>query len=90
MAISTLKNLLASQYLRRGDGIAALSDCSRRKERFFGAGRSNLKSAGKNAEQRASLAESYDPYSDTCVKAFVCLMADMATDPPWTRVRPRN
>ena len=37
MALSTLRKLLATQYLRRGDGVLTTPD-ARRKERLFGAG----------------------------------------------------
>ena len=36
MALSTLRKLLGTQYLRRGDGILTTPE-SRRKERLFGA-----------------------------------------------------
>ena len=44
MAVSTLKSMLVSRYLRRGDGIAAIPD-SRRKVRLFQHGRTKLRSA---------------------------------------------
>ena len=72
-ALSTLNHLLSAQYLRRGDGIASLPD-SRRKERLFGEGRTSLKSAGSRAADRAW---DYDPRDDTCIKAFVRLLAEL-------------
>ena len=78
MAISTLKNMLATSYLRRGDGIVA-TPATRRKERLFGKtgnGRSSLTSHGIKLE---NLGAEYDPRADTCVKAFVRLLAARAT-----------
>ena len=73
-ALSTLRNLLVTQYLRRGDGIASIPD-SRRKVRLFQHGRTSLKSVGNSAADRAA---TYDPRDDTCVEAFVRLLADLA------------
>ena len=74
VALSTLKHLLVTQYLRRGDGIVSTPE-SRRKERLFGehgSGRTKLASAGVKCEVRGS---NYDPKADTCLKAFVRLLA---------------
>ena len=73
-ALSTLRNLLVTQYLRRGDGIASIPD-SRRKVRLFQHGRTSLKSVGNSAADRAA---TYDPRDETCVEAFVRLLADLA------------
>ena len=70
MAISTLKRLLGAQMLRRGDGILALPD-SRRKERLL-AGRTSLATTLVKLEK---LDQSYNPRHDTCLKAFVRLLA---------------
>jgi len=79
MALSTLNHMLASQYLRRGSGIISTPE-SRRKERLFGVhgcGRTKLVSAGVKSEVRGS---DYDPTADTCLKAFVRLLAKRASD----------
>ena len=58
--------------LRRGDGLHQVPD-SRRAERLFGVhGRTKLLSAGIKLEK---LGADYDPLQDTCLKAFVRLMA---------------
>ena len=70
--------MLATQHLRRGDGIIATPD-SRRKERLFGlhsAGRTKYLSGGIKLEKL--LSPDYDPRADTCVKAFVRLMKEAA------------
>ena len=80
MAISTLKNLLATQYLRRGDGIVSTPD-SRRNERLFGAdstGRTKLSRAAMNLNLKN---REYNPRHDTCMRAFIRFLADRA-DPP--------
>ena len=77
MALSTLNKLLATQYLRRGDGIVSLP-ASRRKERLFGvsgAGRTSAQSTGVKIEK---LGVDYDPKEDTVLKAFVRLLAARA------------
>ena len=75
MAISTLRKLLGAQLLRRGDGVLALPD-SRRKERLL-AGRTKL--ASKEVKMEV-LMRDYDPREDTCIRAFVRLLA--AQTPP--------
>ena len=75
MAISTLRKLLGQQMLRRGDGVLALPD-SRRKERLL-AGRTKL--ASKEVKMEV-LMRDYNPREDTCVRAFVRLLA--AQTPP--------
>ena len=78
MSISTLQNLSACQYLRRGDGIAAFED-SRRKERLFGMrGRTKPMPAGDNEAKRN--ADEYNPLTDTCIKAFVRLLTEMPAE----------
>ena len=78
MALSTLRNLLATQMLRRGDGVIATPD-SRRKERLFGQhgpGRSKALSTGLKLEKL--LGPDYNPIHDTCMKAFVRLCKEAA------------
>jgi len=77
MAISTLKNMLVGQLLRRGDGVISLP-ASRRHNRLFaagGAGRTKVMSSGVKIEK---LDDDYDPLDDTCIKAFVRLLAARA------------
>ena len=77
LSLSTLNNLLVTQKLRRGDGPIAYPQ-SRRAERLFGAeGRTKRRSTHIKLEK---LETDYDPRQDTCVKAFVRLMAQTATD----------
>ena len=75
MAISTMNFLLVRGVLRRGDGLVS-TPASRRAERLFGVGgpgRSRQPSAGCKIETLNGPA--YDARSDTCIKAFVRLMA---------------
>ena len=79
LAISTLSKLLGNQYLRRGDGIVA-TPASRRKEGLFVGGRLSLGSTGIKLE---NLGASYDPKRlETCIKAFVRLLAWLASALP--------
>lgn len=74
MAISTLNNLLALQYLRKGDGTISLPD-GRRKERLFGeGGTGRLTCAGG-----VKVEPEYDPRADTCINAFVRLLSEQTT-----------
>ena len=75
MAISTLNKLLGAQMLRRGDGVFALPD-SRRKERLL-SGRTKLSSQLVKLER---LGNDYEPLEDTCIKAFVRLLAAQSSD----------
>ena len=75
MALSTLRNLLASQHLRRGDGLHSMP-ASRRKERLFNTGRSKREPTGFKCE--AADAEHYNPREDSCLSAFVRLVAEIA------------
>lgn len=80
MAISTLKNMLAQRYLRRGDGIVA-TPASRSKERLFrqaGAGRSSVYSGNVKLEKLRG--SDYEPCLDTCLKAFVRLLSASVRD----------
>lgn len=83
MALSTLKKLLAQRYLRRGDGIIATPE-SRRKERIFGehgTGRSTRICTNVKLEKLRG--NGYEPAEDTCLAAFVRLLAELsATDAP--------
>ena len=77
-SLSVLKHMLATQVLRRGDGVIATPD-SRRKERLFGVhghGRTKYLSSGIKLENLRS--PDYDPRSDSCVKACVRLMKEAA------------
>ena len=75
MALSTLKNLLATQYLRRGDGIIATPE-SRRKSRLLGSGRLTLGSSGGKLEKLTG--DGYEPRADSCLSAFVRLLKEAA------------
>ena len=73
MALGALKNLSAAQLLRRGNG--ALSIDSRRNETLFcqkSTGRVTLARAGIKVEK---LDADYEPRKDTCLSAFVRLLA---------------
>ena len=88
MALSTLNHMLMQQQLRRGDGLFAIPD-SRRTERLMCTGRTKHASTGIKLE-KLNCDDSYDPRSDTCVKAYVRLLAanaeararEMAVDVP--------
>ena len=69
--IFTLRKLLGASQLCRGDGVIAFADC-RRKERLLGVGRTKLASKWVKLEV---LQNDYKPRLDTCVKAFVRLLA---------------
>lgn len=80
MAISTLKKLMVGRYLRRGDGIIATPE-SRRKERLFGetgTGRGTRLLANVKLERLRG--PDYSPRLDTCLKAFVRLISDAASE----------
>ena len=70
--ISTLRKRLGASQLRRGDRVIAFADC-RRKERLLGVGRTKLASKWVNLIE--VLQNDYKPRLDTCVKAFVRLLA---------------
>jgi hypothetical protein len=75
-SLSILNNLLVSKVLRQGDGMVD----SRRKERLFGAtgsGRTSLPRAGVKLD---TLGQDYDPLRDSCLAAFVRLMAEEALE----------
>ena len=83
MALSTLRKLIAKRYLQRGDGIISMPAC-RRRERLFGAaatGRTSRKSLGVKQEKWLTAmleAAEYRVEDDSCVKAFVRLIAASA------------
>ena len=71
VTIATLRHLILTQTLRRGDGLYVIPD-SRRTERLFGdAGRTKLVSAGIKLE---NLGKDYDPREDSCLTKllFAC------------------
>ena len=75
MAISIMRHLLMQNVLRRGDGLHQVPD-SRRTERLLGEqGRTKLLSSGIKLEK---LGAEYNPREDTCVKAFVRMLAERA------------
>ena len=77
-ALSVLKHMLATQVLRRGDGIIAMPD-SRRKERLFGVhGRGRTKYLGGCIKLEKLRSPDYDPRTDTCIKAFIRLLKEAA------------
>ena len=84
MALSTIRRLLAKQKLRRGDGAVSMP-ASRLRDRLFGnAGRTS------NAVSWKIAGNEYDPKADSCIKAFVRLIAARRrrSSPwisPWTR-----
>ena len=77
MAVSTLKHLVVAQKLRRGDGPdGVIIPDARRAERLFGeAGRTSYRSSGVKLEH---LEDDYDAEQDTCIAAFVRLLASAA------------
>ena len=77
MAISTLNNMLVGQLLRRGDGVISLP-ASRRHNRLFAAGGAGRTKEMSSRVKIEKLGASYDPLDDTCIKAFVRLLAARA------------
>lgn len=81
MVLSTLKHLMVSNVLHRGNGLYATPEC-RRRERLFGEsgrGRVTLPSSGVKLEERLMAVDGeYKPSHDTCVKAFVRLLGARA------------
>mmetsp|Transcript_27709 Transcript_27709/g.67197 ORF Transcript_27709/g.67197 Transcript_27709/m.67197 type:complete len:119 (-) Transcript_27709:214-570(-) len=78
MALSTIRKLLGKSYLRRGHGLISMPE-SRRRERLFGDG-----GGGRLSYRRAAstclelLGNEYRPREDTCLAAFVRLLAARA------------
>ena len=97
MALSTMNNLLVTNVLslRPGSGaVMAHVPCqvlyseSRRAERLFGEkGRSKSLSSHIKMEK---IGVDYYPWEDTCLKAFVRLMALAATAPPLLNAAPET
>ena len=73
--ISTLQKLLGAKTLRQGDGVIALPE-SRQRERLLRVGRTKLSAKWVKMEVQE---RDYNPRSDTCVKAFVRLLAAQTT-----------
>ena len=74
VALSTMRNLLGAQTLRRGDGVFSMP-ASRRNERLFGvtgSGRTKHLCTGVKLE---NIGKDYDPRQDTSLKAFIRLIA---------------
>ena len=81
MALSTLRKLLSTQYLRRGDGILTTPD-ARRKERLFGAGGTGRLTHGSRGVKLEKLrGNGYDPREDTCIAAFIRLLEASVVSP---------
>ena len=78
MSLSVLKHMLMQSQLRRGDGLYSVPD-SRRTERLLNTGRTKHLSTGIKLE-KLGVDDSYDPRSDTCVKAFVRMLAARAVE----------
>ena len=74
-ALSTLRKLLAKGYLKRGDGVASIPE-ARRTQRLFSEGRTKATRAGECKMEL--LGVGYHPRHDTCIKAFVRLLAARA------------
>ena len=81
-ALSLLNHLLATAYLRQGEGVFSMPDSRRRERLLNGTGRLTLQSTGVKLEKLAAATpssdESYEPTLDTCLKAFVRLIAALA------------
>ena len=77
MAISTMRNLIASQKLRRGDGPVTIPQ-SRRNERVFGVTGSGRSKALRSSVKLENLGKEYNPRYDSCLKAFVRMCAARA------------
>ena len=74
----TLATLVAQQKLQLGDGIDGVTIApTRRRERMLEGGRSRGKRVGVKLERVGS---DYNPREDSCIKAFVRLMAQVAQD----------
>ena len=66
---------LGANTLRRGDGVIALPE-SRQRERLLRVGRTKLAAKWVKMEVQE---RDYNPRSDTCVRAFVRLLAAQNT-----------
>ena len=77
-ALSVLRKLLGVSYLRQGDGLFSTPE-SRRKDRLFGDG--GRTSRGRACKVKMLGADGgYKPQEDTCLRAFVRLLAHLAAD----------
>lgn len=68
---------MITQKLRRGDGPdgVVMPDSRRRERLFCSAGRTSYRSSGVKLE---NMGDDYEPTEDTCIKAFVRLLAAAA------------
>ena len=77
-AISTLRKLTAKRYLTEGHGLYAMP-ASRRNDRLFGEHAIGRSSASRVAHACMKLVVAdYNPRMDTCVKALVRMLAELA------------
>lgn len=83
MVLSTLRHMMVSNVLHRGNGLYATPD-SRRSERLFGEngrGRMTLPSSGVKLEERLMAVDgAYKPSEDSRLKAFVRLLGIRAEE----------
>jgi hypothetical protein len=80
LALSTLRKLLGQRYLAYGGGLVA-HPMSRRKERLFGqcgTGRTKCAPRPGTCVSKLGVEGGFEPRHDTCLKAFVRLLADRA------------
>jgi hypothetical protein len=79
MALSTLNHLLVAQKLRSGNGLSDLAaiPLSRRAQRLMHDGRT--KGVRSSVKLEMPTVPGYDPRRDTCIKAFVRLLAMRAS-----------
>ena len=77
IALSTLNKLLA-QGATSGAAMASIAaiPAARRTQRLFGEGRTSAKRAGESKMELVGV--DYDPRQDTCIRAFVRLLAARA------------
>ena len=78
VALSVLNHLLMQDVLRRGDGLHKVPD-ARRTERLFYQGRTKLVSQGIKLE-KLGVEGDYLPEEDTCIAAFIRLLAAASSD----------
>ena len=76
-AVTTLTTLLMKGYLRRGDGMFSFAAC-RRTERLFGDSGKGRSKALKFEGTAVMIGPQYDPQQDTCLAAFMRLLAARA------------
>ena len=76
MSLSTLKNMLATHQLRRGEGVS-FTPATRRKERVLTCGRTKAVRSGVKLEH---LGSDYVPSEDTVLDAIMRLLARRAVD----------